>query len=72
MKKKQDLNLQDVNDIRSLEKVLKTKFSNDDAKLIIAKLKEIHQREVEVKKQREADEKIMDEILNNLNNLIKK
>jgi HK97 family phage prohead protease len=72
MEKKQDLNLQDVNDIRSLEKVLKTKFSNDDAKLIIAKLKEIHQREVEVKKQREADEKIMDEILNNLNNLIKK
>lgn len=69
--KNQDLNLQDASDIRSLEKVLKTKFSNDDAKLIIAKIKEIHQRDVEVKKQREADEKIMNEILNNLNNLIK-
>lgn len=44
-----------IESIRTLEKAIATKFSNQDAKMMVAKAKEIFQRDVEVKDQREAE-----------------
>jgi HK97 family phage prohead protease len=71
LKKEKAENLENINDIRGMENFLKTKFSNENSKLIISKIKEINQRDVEIKNQRDAEKKLMVEIIANLNSMIK-
>lgn len=71
LKKEKGESLENINDIRGIENFLKTKFSNENSKLIISKIKEINQREVEIKNQRDAEKKLMEEIIVNLNSMIK-
>lgn len=52
---KKDIDLQAIDSIRTFEKAIATKFSNQDAKTIVAKAKDIFQRDVEVKDQRDAE-----------------
>ena len=47
--------IDNIDSIRTFEKAIATKFSNQDAKMMVAKAKEIFQRDVEVKTQREAE-----------------
>lgn len=54
--------LDNIDSIRSLEKALSTKFSNQEAKMLVAKTKEIFQRDVEVKNQRDAEKQLEDQI----------
>lgn len=51
---KKDL-IESIDSIRALEKAIASKFSNQDAKTIVAKAKDIFQRDVEVKDQRDAE-----------------
>ncbi len=54
--------IDNIDSVRSLEKALSTKFSNQEAKMLVAKTKEIFQRDVEVKNQRDAEKQLEDQI----------
>jgi len=51
---KKDIDLHNIDSIRTFEKAIASKFSNQEAKMLVAKAKEILQRDVEIKDEREA------------------
>jgi len=51
---KKDL-IDSIDSIRTLEKAIATQFSNQDAKMLVAKAKEIMQRDVATPTQRDAE-----------------